>query len=138
MNKPLLTIGILLSLGTIGCAGVGVQPSSSLTAQFQNRTAQGLDELWDEAAEPPRLGLESPQLRRGAWRPLDGDTGADPLGRGSREDPARVSRGPLEPELGHPTLGDRRLTQLTRLPQTDCSSATTDERGDCGRKSTAQ
>ena len=59
MNKPLLTIGILLSLGTIGCAGVGVQPSSSLTAQFQNRTAQGLDGLWDEAAEPPRQGLES-------------------------------------------------------------------------------
>ena len=60
MNKPLLTIGILLSLGTIGCAGVGVQPSSSLTAQFQNRTGQGLDELWGESEEFSRQGLQSP------------------------------------------------------------------------------
>lgn len=60
MNKPLLTTGILLSLVTIGCAGVGVQPTSSLTAQFQNRTDQGLDELWDEPAEASRQGLQSP------------------------------------------------------------------------------
>jgi hypothetical protein len=65
MNKPLLTTGILLSLGTIGCAGVGLQPSSSLTAQFQNRTGQGVDELWDESEEAPRQGLQSPHYAGG-------------------------------------------------------------------------
>jgi len=60
MNKPLLTIGILLSFGTIGCAGAGVQPASSLTAQLQNRTGQGVDRLWDQAVETPREGLRSP------------------------------------------------------------------------------
>jgi hypothetical protein len=60
MNKPLLTIGILLSIGTIGCAGAGVQPASSLTARLQNRTGQGVDALWDQAAATPRKGLQSP------------------------------------------------------------------------------
>ena len=60
MNKPLLTIGILLSFGTLGCVGAAVQPASSLTAQLQNRTGQGVDKLWDQAAETPRNGLQSP------------------------------------------------------------------------------
>jgi len=59
MNKPLLTFGILLSLGTVGCAGFGVQQSSSLSSQFQKQ--QGLDTLWIATEEPPTQGLETPR-----------------------------------------------------------------------------
>ena len=59
MNKPLLTLGIILSLGTVGCAGFGVQQSSSLSSQFQKQ--QGLDELWSAAEQAPAQGLETPR-----------------------------------------------------------------------------
>ncbi len=59
MNKPLLTLGIILSLGTVGCAGFGVQQSSSLSSQFQKQ--QGLDELWSATEEAPAQGLETPR-----------------------------------------------------------------------------
>ena len=59
MNKQLLALGIILSLGTVGCAGFGVQQSSSLTSQFQNQ--QGLDELWSATEEAPSQGLETPR-----------------------------------------------------------------------------
>ena len=58
MSKQLLTLGIVLSLGTVGCAGFGVQQGSSLTAQFQNE--RGLDRLWTSREETPRAGLEAP------------------------------------------------------------------------------
>jgi hypothetical protein len=58
MSKQLLTIGIVLSLGTVGCAGFGVQQGSSLTAQFSNE--QGLDDLWNAREEVPTEGLEAP------------------------------------------------------------------------------
>lgn len=59
MNRSLLTIGIILSLGTVGCAGFGVQQSSSLSGQFQKQ--QGLDELWSSSEEAPAQGLETPR-----------------------------------------------------------------------------
>ena len=58
MNKQLLTIGIVLSLGTVGCAGFGVQQGSSLTAQFGNE--QGLDDLWYTTKEAPTKGVDAP------------------------------------------------------------------------------
>ena len=58
MSKQLLTLGIVLSLGTVGCAGFGVQQGSSLTAQFQNE--RGLDNLWTSSEETPTAGLEAP------------------------------------------------------------------------------
>lgn len=59
MNKQLLTLGIILSLGTVGCAGFGVQQSSSLTSQFQKQ--QGIDALWSSTEEVPGQGLETPR-----------------------------------------------------------------------------
>ena len=59
MNKPLLTLGIILSLGTVGCAGFGVQQSSSLSSQFQKQ--QGLDALWSATETPTKPGLETPR-----------------------------------------------------------------------------
>jgi hypothetical protein len=56
VNKQLLTIGIILSLGTIGCAGLGTQHASSLTAQI--RGDQGLDALWMPARREPAQGIE--------------------------------------------------------------------------------
>jgi hypothetical protein len=66
MNKPLLTIGILLSLGTVGCAGFGVQHGSSLTARVQdeqgvdNLWVTHVDNLWVTHEEAPTQGLEAP------------------------------------------------------------------------------
>lgn len=58
MNKQLLTIGIVLSLGTVGCAGFGVQHGSSLTAQVQHE--QGLDSLWVASEKASSEGLDAP------------------------------------------------------------------------------
>lgn len=55
MSNPLWTLGIILSLGTAGCAGLGSQQASSLTAQV--RKEQGLDGLWMEERKPAR-GIE--------------------------------------------------------------------------------
>ena len=57
MNKSLLTIGIVLSLSTVGCAGVGVQHASSLTPQIQQE--QGVDNLWFAARRTPTEGLDT-------------------------------------------------------------------------------
>ena len=75
MSKQLLTLGILLSLSTVGCAGFGVQQGSSLTAQFQNE--RGLDNLWTSREETPtpKAGLEAPlyadQDLGGLWSPQE-------------------------------------------------------------------
>ena len=59
MNKSLLSIGIILSLGSMGCAGFGVQHGSSLTTQFN--PDRGLDSLWT-ASEPVSPGGAEPSL----------------------------------------------------------------------------
>jgi hypothetical protein len=58
MSKQLLTLGIILSLGTVGCAGFGVQQGSSLTARLQHE--QGLDNLWSSSEPAPTEGLDAP------------------------------------------------------------------------------
>ncbi|MBW1830840.1 MAG: hypothetical protein DRH23_06080 [Deltaproteobacteria bacterium] len=58
MNKQLLTIGIVLSLGTVGCAGLGVQNGSTLNAQAENE--QGFDNLWVAHEKAPTGGLDGP------------------------------------------------------------------------------
>jgi hypothetical protein len=58
MSKELLTLGIILSLGTVGCAGLGGQQASSLSAQI--REDHGLDSLWMPAERAPSRGLETP------------------------------------------------------------------------------
>jgi len=55
MSKQLLTLGIVLSLGTAGCAGFGLQQGSSLSAQLQQE--RGLDSLWSSSEEAPTGGL---------------------------------------------------------------------------------
>lgn len=59
MNKSVLSIGIVLSLGTAGCAGFGLQQSSSLGAQYQQE--RGVDPLWTATEDPPGQGLETPR-----------------------------------------------------------------------------
>jgi hypothetical protein len=58
MNHSLLSIGIILSFGTVGCAGLGVQHNSSLTGQY--RAERGLDNLWSATDEAPGKGAETP------------------------------------------------------------------------------
>ena len=57
MNKSLLSIGVILSLGTVGCAGFGVQHNSSLTERY--RAERGVDDLWAADEEAPK-GTETP------------------------------------------------------------------------------
>ena len=101
MNKSLLTIGIILSLGTVGCAGFGVQQSSSLGSQFQKQ--QGLDELWSSSEEAPTQGLETPryadQSLGDLWNEevegleaVRGDDASQSSGAGDLWNPASVSR----------------------------------------------
>lgn len=59
MNMQLLSLGIILSLSTVGCAGFGVQQSSSLSGQI--RQEQGLDSLWAAEEQPSAGGLEAPR-----------------------------------------------------------------------------
>lgn len=56
MNKPLLTIGILLSFGTVGCAGLGTQHASTLGAQLGEE--RGLGSLWTSGEAPAQQALE--------------------------------------------------------------------------------
>ena len=58
MNQSLLSIGIILSLGTVGCAGFGVQHNSSLAGQY--RAERGVDGLWSATEEAGKKGAETP------------------------------------------------------------------------------
>ena len=70
MNQPLLSIGIILALGSVGCAGLGVQHNSSFTAQ--HRAQRGVDDLWAEAGPAP-TGADTPlyseQVLGDLWDP---------------------------------------------------------------------
>lgn len=101
MNRSVLTLGIILSLGTVGCAGFGVQQSSSLGAQLQKE--RGLDELWSSTEEAPTQGLEAPRYAEQGLSNLWNDrvTGVETVGddgsvqtpnRGDLWNPAAVSR----------------------------------------------
>jgi hypothetical protein len=56
MSKPLLTLGIIASLSSAGCAGFGVQHSSSLAAPYAAH--RGVDSLWESSEEPAPRGVE--------------------------------------------------------------------------------
>ena len=81
MNKQLLSLGIILSLGTVGCAGFGVQQSSSLTGQI--RQDQGLDNLWAAEEQPSAGGLEAPRYANRSV--LDLWDGAEPAPEGAAD-----------------------------------------------------
>lgn len=49
MHRSCLTLGFLLSLGSFGCAGFGVQQGTNLVAE--NEPQRGLDSLWDQSTE---------------------------------------------------------------------------------------
>ena len=99
MNKSLLTIGIIVSLGSVGCMGLGVQHSSNLTARIH--AERGVDDLWAEADAPP-TGAETPlyseQTLGDLWdssedRPLGvADPGYDPERGADLWNPASVTR----------------------------------------------
>lgn len=101
MNKSLLSIGIILSLGTVGCAGFGLQQSSSLGTQYQQD--RGVDALWTASEEAPAQGLETPRYAQqslgGLWnegvdRPegVRDDASSQTPKRGDLWNPASVSR----------------------------------------------
>lgn len=81
MSKHILTLGIVLSLGTIGCAGVGIQHGPTASAQISQE--QGIDDLWHTTEARPTQGLEAPLY---AGQHLDGLWDADPAESIERED----------------------------------------------------
>jgi len=100
MNQSLLSIGIILSLGSAGCAGFGLQSSSSLRAEYV--AERGIDELWTpthtvtaEGAEPP---LYAEQELGSLWdAPRTGPSGVAGTGEetsrsGDLWNPASVTR----------------------------------------------
>lgn len=101
MNKQLLSLAVILSLGTVGCAGFGLQQSSSLSAEFQKQ--QGLDELWSVGEATPQQGLETPRYAEQElshlWnedtkdlQTVRDDGSAQTPNRGDLWNPASVSR----------------------------------------------
>ena len=100
MNKSLLSIGIILSLGSVGCAGLGVQQNSSLSGHYQ--AERGVDELWSTSEEAPPKGAETPLYAEQALGDLwdasspnpDGvvDPGYDTERGGDLWNPAAVTR----------------------------------------------
>lgn len=99
MNRSLLTIGIVLALGSVGCAGFGVQPSSALAGQY--RAERGVDDLWEQE-EAPSQGVETPlyaeqELGRlwgsqGELPPTVVERGSDESRGGDLWNPASVAR----------------------------------------------
>lgn len=55
MNTQLLTLGIVLSLATTACTGLGVQTGPTLTRQIFEE--QGLGSLWGEATDEAPAGV---------------------------------------------------------------------------------
>jgi hypothetical protein len=92
MSKHLLTLGIVLSLGTIGCAGVGIQHGPTASAKISQE--QGIDDLWQATEPRPTQGFEAPlyagQHLDGLWddypaksiEPEDASDGANRRGTG--------------------------------------------------------
>ena len=61
MNSQLLTIGIVLSLATSACTGLGVQTGPTLSSQIFEE--QGLGNLWGEATDEAPEGVVRVELR---------------------------------------------------------------------------
>mgnify|MGYP001817341069 FL=1 len=58
MNKSLISIGIILSLGSVGCAGLSMSSPSVLSSQL--RAERGVDSLWISSEESTPQGAEPP------------------------------------------------------------------------------
>ena len=124
MNKQLLTLGIVLALGTAGCAGFGLQQGSSLSAQVQQE--KGLDSLWSSGEETPSGGLEVPlyaeQALGGLWtRSAEPGAVLDRVSSESRSsgdlwNPVSVVRS-WEVEGASPAGGPRRGLTLSNSPR---------------------
>lgn len=119
MNRSLLTLGIVLSLGSVGCAGFGLQSSSSFGSA--HRADRGVDGLWDTApvasssAEPPRYADQSlDHLWESQAEAPAGvvDPGYDDERRGDLWNPSSVTRSweptdaPNRPEYRFSRTGD--------------------------------
>ena len=75
MNSQLLTIGIVLSLATTACTGLGVQTGPTLASQIFEE--QGLGNLWTEATDTAPEGVMRVELREDTeladlWMEADG------------------------------------------------------------------
>ena len=121
MNKSLFSIGIILSLGSVGCAGFGVQHGSSLTPQFtQNR---GVDSLWTASEEAPPQGAEpslyAEQQLGALWdSPRETPQGVPATGAENRRgadlwNPASVARS-WEPRRGSTSPSQFEIRRLSR------------------------
>jgi hypothetical protein len=118
MNRSLLTLGLVLSLGSLGCAA-GLQSSSALTGQY--RVERGVDDLWiqEEAgqrgAETPlyaEQGLGTLWGSQGEAPPTVVERGADAPRGGDLWNPAPVARS-VEPS-GAATASRDRATRAAR------------------------
>ena len=75
MNKSILTIATILSLGTMGCASVGTQyagtTTAAETASVQYATG-GLGTLWESSESQPKgvsQSVASKQFQSDLWTP---------------------------------------------------------------------
>ncbi len=117
MHKSVLTLGVVLSLGTVGCSGLALQPSSSLAAQFKNQG--GLDGLWVGTEAAPSQGLETPRYAEqslgGLWsagaeavETVPHELSDQPGTQGDLWNPASVTRS-WEVDQGNPPSPSRGL-----------------------------
>lgn len=99
MNKQLLTLGLVLSLATPACAGLGVQTSPTVANEiFQE---QGLGELWGEGPDEALDTATSVEHRderelTDLW--VEADLNSDWSGDGAKEAPRAAAM------LKNPTL----------------------------------
>lgn len=86
MSKPLLTLGIILSLGTVGCASVGA-PQGTSYASVRDAD-RGVDALWQADRSASRAGVagvvdgsSANETRADLWNPA---TGTEPASADER------------------------------------------------------
>lgn len=133
MSKQLVIIGIILSLGTVGCAGLGSQQASSLTAQA--RQERGLDNLWMPSKSARTGGLEPTHYAGEGlgtlWEPRDAPS------PGPVADPAyyeRRSGGDLWNPASVARSWETRPTTTLERPTQGRISGRTSPRADAGRR----
>lgn len=64
MTKPNLTFAIIVSLGLVGCGGLGAQTTGSLTAAHDS--ARGVDSLWAAPTSDSTAGVTGTLVRADA------------------------------------------------------------------------
>ena len=86
MSKSLLTLGIILSLGTVGCASVGVPQGTSYASVRDSD--RGVDTLWQADPTASRAGVA------GVVDGASGTERADLWNPAPRTEPARADERP--------------------------------------------